>query len=532
MGDQQAPITGPDLTLGIGADSIGDGAMIAGRVGDDAVLLARSGNEFFAIGATCTHYGGPLAEGLLVDETVRCPWHHACFSLRTGDALRAPALKPLARWEVERRGDQVLVGHKIEPSDPELGGPTRGASSPSHPALPSQAKAPASVVIIGAGAAGAAAAETLRREGYAGPIALVDSDLDAPYDRPNLSKDYLAGNAPEEWIPLRSPEFYRDHGIALRRGNAVARIDTESREVVLGDGTVLGYGALLLATGSTPVRLPDSVPGASRVRYLRTLADSRALIAEATKTKRAVVIGASFIGLEVAASLRARGLEVHVVAPERQPLERVLGPEIGEMVRRTHEEHGVLFHLGRTARGMEESRVTLDDGARIDADLVVAGIGVRLNTALAAQAGIAVGRGVDVNEYLQTSVPGVFAAGDIAFWPDPHTGERIHVEHWVVAERQGQAAARNMLGAAEPFDTVPFFWSAHRDLTISYVGHAERWDRIDIAGSLEERDFTASFMRGDVTLAVATVGRDQESLRAEVAMEQSTVRAPMAHAAP
>jgi NADPH-dependent 2,4-dienoyl-CoA reductase/sulfur reductase-like enzyme/nitrite reductase/ring-hydroxylating ferredoxin subunit len=522
MSNEAAPPSGPDLAAGVPADSLPDGGMLAGRVGDDAVLLARFGTEYFAIGATCTHYGGPLAEGLMVGDTVRCPWHHACFNLRTGNVVRAPALKPVARWTVERRGDLVVVGSKVEQQDMELGGPSNAASRVRPSA--SHAAHPESVVIIGAGAAGSVAAETLRREGYTRPITLVDGDPDAPYDRPNLSKDYLAGNAPEEWIPLRSREFHRDRGIELRRGVRALAIDPAAKRVTLSDGATLSYGALLIATGAEPVRLPPSVDVRRNVHYLRTLADSRGIIAAAKESRRAVVIGASFIGLEVSAALRTRGLEVHVVAPDQRPLERVLGPGIGDLVRSVHEEHGVSFHLGRTATAMDATGVQLDNGERIAANLVVVGIGARLNTDLAATAGLAAARGVHVNEYLETSASGHYAAGDLAFWPDPHTGDRIHVEHWVVAQRQGQTAARNMLGAAERFDAVPFFWSAHYDMTISYAGHAERWDRIDLSGNLAARDCAATFRRGDAVLAVATVGRDRVNLEAELTMERSVAR--------
>jgi apoptosis-inducing factor 3 len=520
---EQTAVAGPDLARGVPASQLADGEMLAGHVGNDAVLLARVGGDYFAIGATCTHYGGPLAEGLLVGDTVRCPWHHACFNLRTGDAVRAPALRPQPRWEVERRGDLVVVGRKIEPPDPDLGGSLGSFRAPTH-----SRREPESVVIVGAGAAGAAAAEVLRREGYAGPITIVDGDRDAPYDRPNLSKDYLAGNAPEEWIPLRPHEFYRDHRIDLRLGVRAARLDVDALGLVLQDGSALPYGALLIATGSSPMRLPSSVDVPGRVRYLRSLADSRAIIADTSEAKRVVVIGASFIGLETAASLRARGLDVHVVAPEHQPLARVLGPEIGGLVRGLHEARGVAFHLGRTVKSIDERTVTLDDGAVLEADVVVAGIGVRPDLSLASSAGLVTNSRVEVNEYLETRAPGVFAAGDIAYWPDPHTGERIHVEHWVVAERQGQTAARNILGAAERFDDVPFFWSQHYDAAIAYVGHAERWDRIDIDGDLASRDWLAAFRLGDRTLAVATMGRDLASLRAEVSMERGGATKTMA----
>ncbi len=287
----------------------------------------------------------------------------------------------------------------------------------------------------------------------------------------------------------------------------------------MADGSRLGFDALLLATGAHPVRL--DVPGADLVQYLRTLDDSRALIAKSANARRVAVIGASFIGLETAAALRERGLEVHVIGPQSRPLERILGPELGDMIKALHEERGVVFHLGASATAIDKGAVTLTNGERIEADLVVAGIGVRPDTEIAAQAGLAVDNGVIVDGYLETRVPGIFAAGDIARWPDPRTGASIRVEHWVVAERQGQTAARNILGRKEVFDAVPFFWSQHYDLAVSYVGHAERWDRIEIEGRPAERDCKVTYYLGGRKLAVATVSRDLESLRAEVELERS-----------
>ena len=510
MSSNSAP-TGPDLRQGVAFDDLLDGGMLAGHVEDEPVLLARRGEDVFAIGSVCSHYSGPLADGLMVGETVRCPWHHACFSLRTGEALRAPALSAVSCWRVERQGATLYVREKLGKAPP------RPLSSP---------RLPQRVVIVGGGAAGNAAAETLRREGFTGAITMVSADESAPYDRPNLSKGFLAGSAEEDWIPLRSPDFYKEHGIDLRLATRVEAIDPGNRKLRLLDGSDLGFDGLLLATGATPVRL--DIPGGAlpHVHYLRTLADSRALIAEVQSARRAVVIGASFIGLEVAASLRARQIGVEVVAPEKVPMERVLGPEAGTFLKQIHTEHGVGFHLGTTAISITERSVALKNGEILDADLVVIGIGVRPLTSLAEQAGLSVDRGVAVNEYLETSAPGIFAAGDIARWPDRLTGEAIRVEHFVLAERQGQTAARNILGAKERFDAIPFFWTEQYDLAIAYVGHAERWDRVEIAGSLAKRDCAISYHLGDKKLALATIGRDLEALEAEVAFEQTVAALP------
>jgi len=503
MSETPAPPTGPDLSRGCELSEIPEGGSLLGHAHGEAVLLVRHGGEVSAVAAACTHYGGPLAEGLVVDGQVRCPWHHACFDVRTGEAIGPPALGPLRRWAVARRGSRVVVGQPLPP-----------------PAPRSSRSAVESVVIVGAGAAGNAAAETLRREGYAGPVALIGSEPDVPVDRPNLSKDYLAGTASEDWVPLRGRDFYPAHRIELVLGTRVVGLDPGARQVRLSDGTSRSYGALLLATGADPVKL--TVPGGDRphVHSLRSFADCRAIIARARDASRAVVVGASFIGLEVAAALRTRGLEVSVVAPEERPLERVLGAELGDLVRALHEEHGVRLHLGHTSRSVEDRAVVLDDGTSLPADLVVAGIGVRPAVALAEQAGLRLDRGVLVDAFLETSAPGVYAAGDLARWPDPHTGRPVRIEHWVVAERQGQVAARNILGAREPFRTVPFFWSQHYDVPIHYVGHAEGWDRLEVVGSIARRSCMVAYRSAGRITAVASIHRDRESLQAEALLER------------
>jgi NADPH-dependent 2,4-dienoyl-CoA reductase/sulfur reductase-like enzyme/nitrite reductase/ring-hydroxylating ferredoxin subunit len=498
---------GPDLRAGVPFAKIPDGGILPGRVDDEDVILVRQGDALFATGAHCTHYHGPLAEGLVVGDTVRCPWHHACFSLRTGEAVRAPALDPIACWRVERTGDTVFVREKL------------AVPVPAADRSPSAGDTPSSIVIVGGGGAGLAAADMLRREGYTGPLTMISADEAPPCDRPNLSKDYLAGSAKEDWIPLRPPEFYTDRKIDLVLGARVSSIDVRARRVEAEDGRTWPFGALLIATGAEPVRL--DVPGtpAAPIHYLRTFADSQAIIASASSAQRALVIGASFIGLEVAASLRARDIDVHVVAPESQPLERVLGPDVGAFIRTLHEGKGVTFHLGTTVGRIDGRTVTLSDGSTVDADVVVAGVGVRPSLALAERAGLAVDRGITVDEHLETSAPGVFAAGDVARWPDSHTGSRIRVEHWVVAGRQGQTAARNMLGRRERFDAAPFFWSQHYDVVICYVGHAETWDAVEIDGRLDAHDCTVTYSQKGRTLAVATVFRDRVSLEAERRLE-------------
>jgi NADPH-dependent 2,4-dienoyl-CoA reductase/sulfur reductase-like enzyme/nitrite reductase/ring-hydroxylating ferredoxin subunit len=506
MSDQPSQPKGPDLSAGVPLQDLEDGRPLLGHVEGEAVILVRRGADVFAIGAECSHYHGPLAEGLVVDDTVRCPWHHACFSLRTGEALRAPALNPVTAYEVAQRDGKAIVTGPRKPAGPRP--------------RPRTASTPESVAVVGAGAAGNCVAEELRRLGYQGEVTLFDGDRDAPYDRPNLSKDYLAGNAPEEWIPLHPPSHYEERGIALELGRKVAALDPARRSLTFDDGRTREFGAVVVATGADPVRLEIPGQGGPKVFTLRTLADSRAIIEAAKDARRAVVLGASFIGLEVAASLRARGLEVHVVAPEERPLERVLGAEVGDFVRQVHEEHGVTFHLGQTAGAVEPGHVVLKSGEKVAADFLVMGVGVRPSVALAEKAGLRVDNGVVVNERLETSAPRVFAVGDVARWPDPRGGGSLRIEHWVVAERQGQAVARTLAGEDGSFKDVPFFWSQHYDLSLNYVGHAARWDQIVLDGSLEKHDATVRYLSGGRLLAMASLFRDRESLEAELAMEK------------
>ncbi|HXL14847.1 MAG TPA: FAD-dependent oxidoreductase [Methylomirabilota bacterium] len=505
-----ADFEGPDLDAeGAAIADIPEGGMLLGHFQGGPVVLIRKGGSIFAVGGKCTHYGGPLGQGLFDGELLHCPWHHACFRPETGEAAAAPAIDPIPSFTVEQQGGRVFV---------------RGAKKPSVKRAPIPS-APRSVLIIGGGAAGFAAAETLRREGYQGPVTIVSADDAAPYDRPNLSKDYLVGTAQSEWMPLRPPGWYGDARIELLLGARIAAVTPAKRQVRLEDGRSLDYGALLLATGASPVRL--DVPGADlpHVHYLRTMRDCDSIIDHAKRAKRAVVVGAGFIGLEVAASLVARGLDVQVVAPEAIPMERVLGPELGGFVRILHEERGVRFHLGQTLGEIGERSVTLQSGARLEADLVVLGVGVRPNVELAEEAGLTLDRGILVDEYLRTSAEGVWAAGDIALWPDRFSGERIRVEHWVVAERQGQTAARNVLGRREAFRAAPFFWSQHYDVTINYVGYASSWDEANVVGNIADRDCLVAYRKAGKIRAVATIYRDIQSLQAQAAMDRGDAQA-------
>src|SRR5579862_9857303 len=400
----------PDFTAGVPLDRFAQGDILSGRVGNEEAILVRRGDEVFAIGAKCSHYGGPLAEGLATGTTLRCPLHHACFDLRTGVALRAPAIDPIPCWRVERLGERLFVRERLSERR------ARGACYSKD-----KLSEPSSIVIVGGGAAGLCAADTLRREGYDGRVVMISADEFAPYDRPNLSKDYLAGNAPDDWIPLRSPDYYRERRIDLHLKSRVASIDVHGRAVQLEDGARHSFDRLLLATGSEPLTL--AIPGAAptQVYYLRSFADSQRLVEAARGAKQVVVVGGSFIGLEVAASLRERGLAVHVVARDKQPLERVMGAEVGRFIRELHEAKGVVFHLEDSVLRVDGRKAILRSGVELDADFLVLGVGVRPNVELAERAGLRVDRGVLVDEYLATSAAGTFAAGDIARWPDQHS---------------------------------------------------------------------------------------------------------------
>ncbi|MEJ0035731.1 MAG: FAD-dependent oxidoreductase [Gammaproteobacteria bacterium] len=495
----------PDFAQGVPFAGLTEGEPFLGHVGEEEIIVVRRGNELFALSALCSHYHANLAGGLVVGESIRCPMHHACFDLRTGAVLRAPAMDAMTCWRVERLDDTVFVREK-RPAPPRVA-PT------------SRASAPGSVVIVGGGAAGIAAADTLRREGYENAITLISADDTAPYDRPNLSKDYLAGTAPEAWMPLRSPKFYPRNKIDLILNARATRLDAAAKRLTLADGREIPFDALLLATGADPAQV--TIPGAppDYVHYLRTFADCRAIVAKAPSARRVVVLGAGFIALEAAASLRGRNIDVHVIGREQVPMERVLGTQLGRFVKQVHESHGVVFHLGTTITGIDDRTVHLGDGTSLDADFVIAGIGVRPSVSLAEQAGLTTDDVVPVDKYLRTRAPGIYAAGDIAQWPDPVSGSRIRVEHWVLAQRQAQTVARNILGAGEVFAAVPFFWSQHYDATINYIGHATSWDQIEVSGDIAARDCAVRYLRAGRTLAMATLSRDRLNLETELALE-------------
>ena len=501
---EAAAATGPDFSQGINVSEVPLGGTVAGRVGDDPVLLSNFDGELFAIGGSCTHYGGALGDGVIEGASVRCPLHHACFDLRTGAALRSPALDPVDRWEVEVEGGRVFVRRKLEGEAPS----------------PEKHGDGQKIVIIGGGAAGLSCAHELRRLGFAGAITMLSADSDPPCDRPNLSKDYLAGDMPEEWLWLRGDDWYSDNRVDLKLSTDVTSIDAGAHTVHCGSGEQFPYDRLLIATGAEPNRL--NLPGfdAPNVFRLRSVKDAQAIGQHARSGARAVIIGASFIGLEAAAALRHRGVEVDIVSVEEVPLEHVFGKEIGRDLQRLHERNGVRFHLSSVVAGFDGRAVQLGGGEEVPADFVLVAIGVRPRTALAEAAGAKVDNGVLVDEHMETSVPGIYAAGDIASYPEPISGERARIEHWVVAERQGQVAAANMLGEQKGFDSAPFFWTQQYGISIRYVGRASGWDAVTCEGDFESKSFVARYFVDGTHCATATVGRDRENLEDELRLEQ------------
>lgn len=488
----------PDFTQGVALADIPDTGVLAGHIGDAPVLLAKVQGRLHAVSGSCTHYGAPLGEGLRVGDEIRCPWHHACFSLCSGSALKAPAFAALTRYKVEVEGERVFV---------------RSEETTPLPTPTAPAKAPARVVIIGGGAAAFACAYRLRERGYQGSLTMLSNDDSAPVDRPNLSKDYLAGSAPEEWMPLQGPDYYAEQKIDLRLNTEVTALDTQERSVAVASGERFPYDALLLATGAEPVRL--KLPGFDlpNVYGLRSLGDTRRLIEGLKNAKTVALVGAGFIGMEAASALRARKLDVHVITPEALPLERILGKELAERLVQMHRDNGVHFHLGAQTTAFDGHALTLADGSTLAVDAVLVGIGVRPRTALAERAGLTVDNGIVVDAHLQTVAPGVYAAGDVASYP--HGDGRARVEHWVHAERQGQVVAENMLGAHLDYVDPPFFWTHHYGTDLRYSGHGRGWTRVEIDGSPADNDCIARYYKDGALVAAATLGRDRALLALE-----------------
>lgn len=480
-----------------------DGEMKQVSVGETDILLARIDGKFHAIGAYCTHYRAPLAEGVMSGDRVVCPWHNSCFSLVTGDQQEPPGLNALPCYEVRLEGDHVIVS---VPSS----APQRIPSMVQYN-LDADAR---TFVVLGAGAAGSAAVEVLRQAGFQGRIVMVTREDKLPYDRTWLSKDYFIGKVSKDEMPLRSPEFYKEHNIEVLLNKQAVGVDAAVRAITFEDGSSITYDALLLATGGKPRRL--DVPGADlqNVFTLRSFEDTERILAVTEEASRAVVIGSSFIGMETAAGLTQLGLQVTVVSPSVLPFEEILGAEIGQLFQQIHEEQGVSFRLETKATKLEGNSkveaVILDNGERLPADLVVVGIGVQPATDFLE--GVELDekdKSVVVDEYLRAA-DGIYAAGDIARFPDWRTSEAMRIEHWRIAAGHGRVAAYNMVGQTVKFAGVPVFWTLQFEFPLRYIGHAKDWDEIIFDGDLQKREFIAFYVKDNRVIAAAASQRDTE----------------------
>jgi NADPH-dependent 2,4-dienoyl-CoA reductase/sulfur reductase-like enzyme/nitrite reductase/ring-hydroxylating ferredoxin subunit len=496
-----------------------DGEMRQVSAGETNILLARVEGKYHAVGATCPHYGAPLVEGVLSGERVVCPWHHACFNVVTGDLEEPPAMDALPHYDVRVEDDRVVVSVPDEAQDRRT--PTMVEHDPQADDR--------LFVILGGGAAGYAAAQALREDGFHGRVLMLTREDRLPYDRPNLSKEYLQGHAEPEWMPLRPAEFFAEHGIEVLSGKEVTRVEAFSKTITFSDGTTLTYDKLLVATGGAPRQL--NLPGSNlnNIFVLRSFADTDAIIEAAQKASRVVVIGASFIGMEAAASLIERKLPVTIIAPDSVPFAKTLGPEIGAMFQRLHESHGVTFKLGTgvvkfEGEGTVEA-IILNTGERLEADLVIVGVGVQPATSFLEGVSLHADGSVIVDSHLRAADE-LYAAGDIARFPDPRTGEPARIEHWRTAEQQGRVAAHNMAGKAVSYDSVPFFWTRQFDAGLLYVGHVARWDEIIYHGDVAARDFLAFYVKENRVLAVAGMNRDQDMAAVEELMRLDRMPEP------
>ena len=508
--------TFPDgfVRVAVPAD-VAEGQMAQVDAAGTPVLLARVDGRVHACTAHCTHYGAPLATGILDGTRVVCPWHHAVFDIASGALCEPPALDALKTFEVRESPDGVFVRIPA-PADIVGEGADYAETDGEMPAMAEPTGGPARdprlFLVLGAGAAAQACAEALREEGFAGRIALATPEAEPPYDRTKLSKAYAAGKAGDDGLPLRDAAFYTRHGIDLWTGRTAEYLDPEAKTVRFVGGETVAYDACLVATGGLPNRLP--VPGANLpgVFVLRSLADAHALVAAAETATRAVVVGASFIGMETASSLTDRGVAVTVVDRADVPL-AALGAEVGGVFQAAAEAKGARFRLGAGVERIEAEgaglAVVLASGERLLGDLVVMGVGVRPATAFLDGAPFRRADGGLETDAALRLADGLFAAGDVAAVPEAGSGRRVRIEHWRLAMQHGRTAARAMLGHGEPFAGVPFFWTSQFGVALRYVGHAEAPDETVVDGSLADRSFVAYFCEQGRVVAAAAVGRDK-----------------------
>lgn len=488
------------------------------EAGDTDVLVLRMKNTYSAVYAYCTHYDAPLVDGVLSDDRIVCPWHHACFHASTGQQLSPPGLDALPRYEVRFEDGQVIVN--VPEEAPARRTPTMASRDETEDRT---------IAVVGAGAAGAYAVEALREAGFRGRIVLIGREEDVPYDRPNCSKGYLSGEAPAEWMPLRTASFYENRDIELWLGREVQSIDAAAKRIVFDDESTLDYEAAILCTGGVARHL--HVPGAELdgVHTLRSLSDSNVLRDHVDEHTQVVIVGASFIGMEAAWSFRERGAEVSVVAPEDVPFARVFGERVGAALQSLHEQHGVTFHLGATVESFaghgHVDQVTLSTGETLDADIVLVGIGVRPATDILDGVALEDDGSVRVDATFSAG-NGLFAAGDIATFPYWKTGAPVRIEHWREACQQGRIAGKTAAGQPTEYQDVPFFWTAHFGTNIRYVGHASSWDSVLIDGDPTDLTFIAYYIANGVVHAACGAGRDQEMAAIQELLRRNRMPTP------
>ena len=489
------------------------------EIGNTKVLLYRIQDAFFATSPICPHYGAPLEEGIISDGRVICPWHHSAFDIESGDLLEPPSCDAIVSYEVQTVGNDVWVYIPKEASDRRLPSMTNRSEDQDGRTF----------VIVGAGAAGYASAQALREDGFKGRIVMVTAEKRAPYDRPNLSKEYLQGEAPMEWMPLRPDDFFDQYDIEILTDRLVQGVDSRKKTVSFENGDRLSFDKLLLAVGGRPRRL--DVPGSDldNVFTLRSFDDSDRIIDAAKRNKRVVIVGGGFIGMEAGFSLKKRDLDVTMVMNEEVPLQHVFGPDIGKLIQKHHERHGVQFKSGRTVREFTGdgtvSGVVLDNGQTIETDFVVVGVGIDPASDRIQGVKFADDGSVLVDEFLM-SEENIYAAGDIATFGDWRTSSNSRIEHWRTAEQQGRIAAHNMMGRSIAYRSIPFFWTNQAELHLRYVGHAPQWDEIITHGKIKEANFISYFVKDDKVLAAVGIGRDKQLIAIEELMRQERMPAP------
>lgn len=485
-------------------DALKNGEMKSFNIDEEnKVLLCRINNEYFAVGANCTHYGAPLEEGILKDDMIICPWHHACFNAKTGNLLEPPAMDSLTKYEIKTEGNsvKVFVPDKIQGSwVPDMARKDIKADSRTF-------------LILGAGASGYSAAQSMRENGFKGNIIMITHENKTPYDRPNLSKDYLAGNADPAWMPLRSDEFYKEYGIEIKTEMVIKAVDLKLKNVTFQNGEEINYDKLLIATGGIPRKL--NVPGADlqNIFYLRSFKDCDDIISAAKNSKKAVVIGSSFIGMETASSLMERNIEVTVISPDETPFERNFGKDIGNLFKSEHEKKGISFKLKSNIKSFKGDimvrSVLLESGEEIETDFVIVGIGVMPATQFLTGIDLLKDGSLKTDSYLCV-IDDVYASGDIATFPDFHTGDFIRVEHWRLAEQLGRVAGANMTGKKIKYEEIPFFWTVQAGLNLRYVGFTKGWDEIITDGSISQKEFISYYIKNNTVLAAAGINRDKD----------------------